>query len=97
MTADPILFVAVMVILGIAVVLGYLGLAGGGHRRHQCQWETLAVTHLATVPFAPTQTAVLKLCTVCGDLTTGELLGQWTLDQLTARAAEAGTAEEGSQ
>lgn len=86
---DAALFVCVVVILGIAVVLSYLGFARGDTRpsRHECQWETLSVSPLPPmIPFQHAQTAVLKRCDGCGQLQTVTLAGQWTLNQLTGPA-----------
>ncbi|MDP9843310.1 hypothetical protein [Streptosporangium lutulentum] len=85
---EAALFIFVVVVLGIAVVFGYLGLAAGDTRpsRHECQWETLAATPLPPFPFQHAQTAVLKRCDGCGELQTMNLTGQWTLTQLTSAA-----------
>jgi hypothetical protein len=47
---------------------------------HVHDWKTLDVQHQKVIVMI---THVLQRCTGCGDLRTGQLNGEWTLDQVT--------------
>lgn len=48
---------------------------------HKHAYEPIAVQHAQGGPFAPKGTIVLWRC-ACGDLTTQDLRGEWTLSQV---------------